>query len=170
MLTPLSTTSHSRRSALKIAGAASIGAIAFAATACTDNGSAQAAVEVDQLTSQADRARADAAAASNSIALAPERVAALTTISAERTAHADALDAEIARAAGGGTGTTSTPSTPSASSTAPAAPAGIDAVRASLAESARSAADLARTTSGYRAGLLGSISAACATQAAVLLP
>ncbi|KJF22196.1 MULTISPECIES: hypothetical protein [Rhodococcus] len=167
MLTPLSTTSHSRRSALKIAGAASIGAIAFAATACTDNGSAQAAVEVDQLTSQADRARADAAAASNSIALAPERVAALTTISAERTAHADALDAEIARAAGGGAGTTSTPS---ASSTAPAAPAGIDAVRASLAESARSAADLARTTSGYRAGLLGSISAACATQTAVLLP
>ena len=167
MLTPLPTTSHSRRSALKIAGAASIGAIAFAATACTDNGSAQAAVEVDQLTAQADRARADAAAASNSIALAPERVSALTTISAERTAHADALDAEIARAAGGTAGTTSTPS---ASSTAAAAPTGVDAVRASLAESARSAADLARTASGYRAGLLGSISAACATQTAVLLP
>lgn len=150
---------------MKIAGAASIGAVAVTATACSDNGTAKTAAEVDQLITQAARARADASAASSAIALAPERVSALTTISAERKAHADALDAEIARAAG----TTPSATTAPSSSTVAPPPTGVDALRTTLTESARSAGDLARTVSGYRAGLLGSVSASCATQVAVLL-
>ncbi|MBY6385125.1 hypothetical protein EEB12_03095 [Rhodococcus sp. WS1] len=145
--------------------AAALGAAAFSLSACTDTGTAEAAAEVDQLTAQAERARSDAAAATAAIALAPDKSASLTTISAERTAHALELDAEIARAAGGGATTTAPPSTSVAN-----APTGVDTLRTSLNDSARSAADLARTMSGYRAGLLGSISASCSTQVAVLLP
>ncbi|MGR6521498.1 hypothetical protein [Rhodococcus sp. MS13] len=145
--------------------AAALGAAAFSLSACTDNGTAEAAAEVDQLTAQAERARSDAAAATAAIALAPDKSASLTTISAERTAHALELDAEIARAAGGGATTTAPPSTSVAN-----APTGVDTLRTSLNDSARSAADLARTMSGFRAGLLGSISASCSTQVAVLLP
>ncbi|MFD6513752.1 hypothetical protein [Rhodococcus sp. NPDC060176] len=145
--------------------AAALGAAAFTLSACTDDGTAEAAAEVDQLTAQAERARSDAASATAAIALAPDKSAPLTTISAERTAHALELDAEIARAAGGSATTTASPSTSAAN-----APTGVDALGTSLADSARSAADLARTMSGYRAGLLGSISASCSTQVAVLLP
>jgi hypothetical protein len=42
-------------------------------------------------------------------------------------------------------------------------------LRDRITKSQQSAADLARTQSGYRAGLLASISAACATEAVVLL-
>jgi hypothetical protein len=51
----------------------------------------------------------------------------------------------------------------------PTAPPTVEALRAQLAESRKTAADLARALSGYRAGLLASISAACAVQAGVLL-
>ncbi|MBJ7478945.1 hypothetical protein ACIQYW_22605 [Rhodococcus erythropolis] len=146
--------------------AAALGAAAFSLSACTDDGTAEAAAEVDQLTAQAERARADAAAATAAIALAPDKSASLTTISAERTAHALELDAEIARAAGGGAATTTAPPSTSVAN----APTGVESLSTSLADSARSAADLARTMSGYRAGLLGSISASCSTQVAVLLP
>lgn len=146
--------------------AAALGAAAFSLSACTDNGTAEAAAEVDQLTAQADRARSDAAAATAAIALAPDKSASLTTISAERTAHALELDAEIARAAGSGASATTAPPSTSVAN----APAGVETLSTSLADSARSAADLARTMSGYRAGLLGSISASCSTQVAVLLP
>lgn len=165
VLTSLPTAPYSRRNALKIAGAASVGALTFGVTSCSDTGTATATAEVDQLIAQADRARADATAASAAIALAPERVSALTTISAERAAHATALDDEISRAAGRAPGAT----TPTVTTTASVPPAGIDSLRESLAESARDAGDLARTASGYRAGLLGSVSASCATQVVVLL-
>ncbi len=57
----MTTTPLSRRSALKMTGtAAALGAAAFSLSACTDNGTAEAAAEVDQLTAQADRARSDA--------------------------------------------------------------------------------------------------------------
>ena len=59
----MTTTPLSRRSALKMTGTAALGAAAFSLSACTDNGTAEAAAEVDQLTAQADRARSDAAAA-----------------------------------------------------------------------------------------------------------
>ena len=109
--------------------------------------------------------------AAAAIALHPDRSAALDLVRVQRTAHADALDAEIARAAGtypDGTTPTTSPSA-SAAPTAPAPPPTLDQLRAELAESQRSAADSARTLSGYRAGLSASISAACATYLAVVL-
>jgi hypothetical protein len=170
-----------RRSALRLAGGGTVGVLALGATAgCAD----KTVYEPDPLAAQEVSARADAAAATAAIALTPQRHAALTTIASERTAHADALLAEINRVIGTyGDGTTpihrtraleapadSGPS-PAASGTSvpPVTPPSIDQLRDRITKSQQSAADLARTQSGYRAGLLASISAACATEAGVLL-
>ncbi|MFD6859566.1 hypothetical protein ACFWCF_19775 [Rhodococcus sp. NPDC060090] len=122
--------------------------------------------EPDPLLAQAARARTDASTATALIAASPDLAAPLTTISSERTAHADALDAEVARVAG-----TTTNDTPSPTTTAPAAEAPtVELLRERLTQSQRSAADVGRTLQGFRAGMLASISAACAVQTAVLLP
>lgn len=152
----------SRRAAIKMTGTTVMLGAASATLAACDTGGEERAAAVDQLVDQADRARADAAAATAAIALVPDKSVQLTTISTERTAHAAELDAEITRAAGAGP-TTSTPAP------ATTAPSGLDAVRTSLTESARAAADLGRTMTGYRAGLLASVSASCTAQVAVLL-
>ncbi|WP_305094728.1 hypothetical protein [Prescottella sp. R16] len=158
----------SRRAALRAAGGVVLGAsVLVAATGCSDSGSSDTSAEVEALTAQAERARRDAANASAAIAAAPDRAAALTVIAAERTAHADALDAEIARA--GGSMSSVTSDTAATSAVVPVPPS-VDLLRTDLAESQKESASLARTQSGYRAGLLGSISAACAVQQAVLLP
>ncbi|MFD6896259.1 hypothetical protein ACFWB0_17125 [Rhodococcus sp. NPDC060086] len=122
--------------------------------------------EPDPLLAQAARARTDASTATALIAASPDLAAPLTTISSERTAHADALDAEVARVAGA-----TTNDTPSSTTTAPAAEAPtVELLRERLTQSQRSAADVGRTLQGFRAGMLASISAACAVQTAVLLP
>ncbi|MFD0364377.1 hypothetical protein ACFQZZ_23310 [Nocardia sp. GCM10030253] len=170
-----------RRTALRLAGGGTVGILALsAAVGCADD----TIYEPDPLAAQEVLARADAAAATAAIALTPQRHAALTTIASERTAHADALRAEINRAVGVyGDGTTPTHRTrsmnapadtgpsPAASGTAVSsvAPPTVDQLRDRLTDSQQSAAELARTQSGYRAGLLASISAACATEAGVLL-
>ncbi|RBO96621.1 hypothetical protein DFR74_101637 [Nocardia puris] len=166
-----------RRTAFRVAGAGAVGALAVGAVAgCTDD----TIHDPDPLAAQEITARADAAAATAAIALAPERHAALTAIAAERTAHADALRDEVARVIGVyGDGTTPvhrtrelTPVSAAASpgaTGAPVAPAGVDELRARLTSSRDSAAQLAATLSGYRSGLLASISAACAAHAEVLL-
>ncbi|WP_327100972.1 hypothetical protein OIE68_20580 [Nocardia vinacea] len=167
-----------RRTALRLAGGTTVGVLAVGAVAgCTD----KTVYQPDPLAAQENLARADAAAATAAIAVTPQRHAALTAIANERTAHADALRAEINRAIGVyGDGTTPTHRTrevtPPASGTSPAAsgastttPPSIDELRTRLAKSQQSAGDLARTQSGYRAGLLASISASCAAQAGVLL-
>ncbi|MCQ4119378.1 hypothetical protein [Rhodococcus tibetensis] len=161
----------SRRAALRFAAVSAIGATGVALLAgCAEDTNTQA--EVDSLVAQARLARRDAASAAAAIALLPERGAALDLVRSQRTAHADALDAEIARAAGtypdGTTPTTSPSASPAPA--APTPPPSIDQLRAELAESQRSAADSARNLSAYRAGLSASISAACATYLAVVLP
>ncbi|MFF0814156.1 hypothetical protein ACFYVR_03205 [Rhodococcus sp. NPDC003318] len=156
----------SRRTALKW-GAAALGvATAATATGCAGTDDDQPA-EPDPLRTALDAAQRDAAAAAAASALAPERAAALSVIAVERTAHADALSAEIARAAGQDPSTTST--TAAATTTAPVTPPTIDELRTMLARSQRGAADLARRVDGHRAGLLGSISAAVAAEQAVML-
>ncbi|MFE7742940.1 hypothetical protein [Nocardia sp. NPDC057455] len=167
-----------RRSALRLAGGATVGVLALGALAgCTGD---DVVHEPDPLAAQEIAARADAAAATAAIAVAPDRHTALTAIAAERTAHADALRTEIDRVIGvyaDGTKpvhrTRASESGPSAvasgSGVPPATPPTVEALRAQLAESRKSAADLARALDGYRAGLLASISAACAVQAGVLL-
>ncbi len=167
-----------RRSALRLAGGGTVGVLALGAlVGCTGD---DVVHEPDPLAAQEIAARADAAAASAAIAVAPQRHAALTAIAAERTAHADALRTEMDRVIGvyaDGTKpvhrTRANGSGPSAvasgSAVPPTAPPTVDALRAQLTESRKSAADLARALSGYRAGLLASISAACAVHAGVLL-
>lgn len=122
--------------------------------------------EPDAFIALAAAARTDAGMATALSAQSPGQAAALTTIAAERTAHAEALEAELLRANGP---TTPAPE-PSPATTAPATPPTIDGLRAALASAQRAAADTARAASGYRAGLAGSISAACAAQNEVLLP
>ncbi|CAM2901017.1 hypothetical protein RHDE110596_06130 [Prescottella defluvii] len=165
MRTPFLTHPLSRRAALRVVGSAALGTTALAATTgCSDSGQADTPAEVDALTTQAELARRDAANATTAIATYPDRAGALGVVATERTAHADALDAEIARAAGAATAETTTPSPQ-----VPAPPT-LEQLRVDLADAQREAARLARNQSGYRAGLLGSISAACAAQQAVLLP
>ncbi|MEU5840399.1 hypothetical protein [Rhodococcus sp. NPDC047139] len=123
--------------------------------------------EPDPLTGQVARGRTDAAIATALVARAPELSGVLGTIASERTAHADALEAEIARMQGATTSFTPT-------STTATTPTGelptVEQLRERLVRSQREAADLAQILSGYRAGLLASISACCAVQTAVLLP
>ncbi|MEU8900213.1 hypothetical protein [Nocardia sp. NPDC048505] len=170
----------SRRTALRLAGSGALGALALGASAACGEEPLQAP---DPLAAQVALAKADAAAATAAIALAPQLQNELSTIAAERTAHAEALQAEIDRVIGVyGDGTTPVPRTRAAvapsgsagpggpsSTPAPATPLEPDQLREQLGRSRQSAADLSRQLSGYRAGLLASISASCATEVGVLL-
>ncbi|MCX5046549.1 hypothetical protein OG921_25590 [Aldersonia sp. NBC_00410] len=171
MLTATHAIRISRRSSLRLLTGAVAIAVVGGATACAANDSGDDAPEVDPLIAAADRARADAAAAIAAIAIAPERGPALQTVADERTAHATALQDEITRAAGHYEDGSTPSTTASATSTGTPAtpPPTIDELRARLIRSQQDAADLARTQSDYRAGLLGSISAACATYAGIVL-
>ncbi|MEV0432849.1 hypothetical protein [Nocardia sp. NPDC050413] len=171
-----------RRTVLRLVGAGAVTVPAVAVLAsCAEDDTVHAP---DSLAAHEVLARADAAAATAAIALAPQAQAALTTVATERTAHADALRAEIDRVIGVyGDGTTPVHRTGvvtvpgSDGAPVPAAdlvsaaqqPISVEQLRARLQHSQQAAATLARTESGYRAGLLASISAACATEAGVLL-
>lgn len=131
-------------------------------------------LRADPLLPVAAAARADAAMAARVVPSAPAQAATLAVIATERSAHADALESEIARAAGVVTpGTAATFAPPLPPSTVPAVPAPnpeptVAALRLSLGGNQQTAAELARTVPAYRAGLLGSIAAACATTLTVL--
>ncbi|MGA5546343.1 hypothetical protein ACPCIR_31335 [Mycobacterium sp. NPDC051198] len=126
--------------------------------------------EVDDLTAQWDRARADSALAADAAAAQPPQAPvtrALNAVATDRSAHAKALADELTRMTGSTpantTTTTTTKSTAKAApgnGTDPSAPS-VDDVVDALKESADRAAGLARRLSGYRAGLLGSIAASC---------
>lgn len=172
----LSRRSLSRRSLFRIAATGTLG-LAFAPilTGCSEDDVADVR-EADQLLEQARLARRDAASAAAAVTVLPDRANALTTISAQRSAHAEALEAEIARAAGtyadGSTPTTATsaPESTTTGPTAPPTPPSVEQLRSELTESQQAAADLAAKLSRHRAGLMASISAACATHVVVLLP
>ncbi|MGL6235429.1 MAG: hypothetical protein ACRC20_08790 [Segniliparus sp.] len=74
-----------------------------------------------------------------------------------RRAHAETLDAQIARL---DPPKTTTSTTATSSSPKPPAPASLDEFKASLAESQRLAGELAKGSSGYLAGLAASVAAA----------
>ncbi|TSD96133.1 hypothetical protein FOS14_17305 [Skermania sp. ID1734] len=161
----------SRRTSLRVARNVAVAGFGAAAlVSCADPNDTTEPPAVDPLVAQADLARRDAAAAQAAIAVLPDRSADLRLIADQRTAHAKALDTEIARVAGAYPNGSHSPGPAAATSTvAPAPPPNLDAMRASLSESQRSAAGLAPSLSGYRAGLLGSISAACGVYATVVL-
>jgi len=95
----------------------------------------------------------------------PLRVKQQPRVSADRSQHAQALTAEIKRLAPTSSATTS----PSTTTTTSGAPPPLASVVTSLKASADSARQLASTSSGYRAGLLGSIAASCTASYTVAL-
>lgn len=129
--------------------------------------------ELADLVGQFERAHADSRLAGLAATTARPRIAPiLTTVASERAAHARALGDEITRLTGGQTPTTPSAPTSAAptSTTSGAAPAPTVAdVTAALQASAEDAARLAVKLSGYRAGLLGSIAAACTASYQVAL-
>ncbi|MDA4100525.1 Tat pathway signal protein [Mycolicibacterium monacense DSM 44395] len=135
--------------------AATLAVVGVSVAAC---GSAPPPPEVDELTAQLDRARADSRLATDAAATARQPMKqTLTTIAAERDAHAQALADELVRLVGTEAPTATAPT----STAAPATPATVREVIGALRQSAESATGLAAQMSGYRAGLLGSIAASC---------
>ena len=123
---------------------------------------------VDDLEAQLTLALRDSELATAAAVGASQPVnAALIEVAAERTKHAQALTTEIARLAVNPTSTSREATTPTTTPTA-AAPPLADVVR-SLRASADSARQLAGTSSGYRAGLLGSIATSCTASYSVAL-
>lgn len=162
----------SRRHALAVLGAALLGPVAVA---CATEPPAPDPLEAELESARADSDLAAAAATSAPRELAP----ALLVVADQRARHATALIEELARAAGkptptpdSGGDTATAAASPTASTTgAPATPPpALADVVAALRRSAQSAATLAPTLSGYRAGLIGSIAAACTTSYTVGLP
>ncbi|OCB50990.1 hypothetical protein A5722_33015 [Mycobacterium vulneris] len=162
-----------RRVLLSAAALALLGATA---AAC---GTTPPQPEVDDLTEQWDRARADSALAADAAAAQPPQAAAtraLNAVAGDRAAHAKALADELTRMTGSAPADTATSTTAPRSTTktipgtqAGASAPGVDDVVDALKESADRAAGLARTLSGYRAGLLGSIAASCTAAYTVAL-
>jgi hypothetical protein len=142
------------------------------ATAC---GSSPPVKDVDALIGALERARDDSQLAGNAAAAAPPTIAAaLSVVADQRAAHARALTDEITRISGeapttsASTSASSTSATPTTSVPPPKPPTPADVV-AALKQSADGASLLATQQSGYRAGLLGSIAAACTAAATVAL-
>ena len=162
----------SRRGVL--AGGAALAALAVLVSAC--GGSRPDAPDVEDLLGPLDQAKHDSALAGAAAAAAgnpPQIAAALTVVAAQRAAHARALAAEIARAAGNVGSSSSETSNPSptdaAAQPAPPPPPPVSDVVNSLRTSAENASRLVATSSGYRAGLLGSIAASCTASYSVAL-
>ena len=151
-----------------LAGGAALAVLGMAVPACS---SPPAPPAVDELESQLTLARRDSELAAAAAAAAETPVsAALTEVAAERAQHAQALTTEIARLAVNPTSTSSETTSPTTTSSAAAAPPpSLADVVKSLRASAASASQLASTSSGYRAGLLGSIAAACTASYTVAL-
>jgi hypothetical protein len=125
----------------------------------------------DPLEAQLDAAHEDSELAAEAAKAAPPVIAPiLNVIADERAQHATALIEEIARAAGKPIPTSTTSSMPSTTTSAAAAPPPtVNDVINALRTSADSAAKLVPTLSGYRAGLVGSIAAACTAAYSVAL-
>ena len=128
----------------------------------------------DPLEAELEAARSDSELATAAARAAkPAVAAALSEVAAERARHATALVEELSRAAGIPTPTETTSTTPTTAGQAggqPPPPPTERDVATALRKSADSAARLVPTLSGYRAGLMGSIAAACTTSFTVGLP
>ena len=147
-------------------GLLALALVGTTATACGAGGPE----EPDPLEAVLAAARSDSELATTAArAATPDMVPALLVVAAERARHATALVEELARAAGKPTPTAGAETTSASAQAAPAS-ATLAAVIGALRRSADSAAKLAPTLSGYRAGLLGSIAAACTASSTVALP
>lgn len=153
-----------------LVGGAALAMFGAVAPACGSHPSPPA---VDELESQLTLAHHDSELATAAAAALPRSHPALTEIASERSQHAQALATEIARVAGPSATTSSQTTSPTTTSGAAASPQlpppSLSDVINSLHASADSAAALAAASSGYRAGLLGSIAAACTAAYTVAL-
>jgi hypothetical protein len=148
----------SRRTALRLGALAALLPVA----ACTSE--PDEPPPPDPLAELAAQARTDAATATAIAEAQPELAPAATAIADARTEHARVLQKEVDRAR---------PPAPSSSSSAkPPAPEvppdGRTALLDALTAAEKSAADLVPTVERYRAGMLGSVAAACASLRVVL--
>jgi hypothetical protein len=147
-----------------LTGGAAVAVLALVAPGCS---SPPAPPAVDELEAQLTLARQDSELATAAAVGTEQQVgAALNQVAAERNQHAQALATEIKRLAP--TSSTS-PTTTATSPAVAAAPPPLASVVKSLKASADSARDVAATSSGYRAGLLGSIAASCTASYSVAL-
>jgi hypothetical protein len=161
LLVPSPQPTVSRRSVLL--SAAALALLGATATAC---GSSTPPPEVDELAAQLDRARTDSQLATDAAASARGAAAqALNTVASERSAHAQALSDELVRMVGQEAPT----ATPTSTTAEPAKAPTVQDVIGALRASAEAAAELAATFPGYRAGLVGSIAAACTAAYTVAL-
>jgi hypothetical protein len=127
----------------------------------------------DPLEAELAAARSDSElAAAAAKAARPASAPALKEVAAERARHATVLLEELSRAAGRPIPTTTDAQATSASPTPdkPAPPPTLRDVSEALRKSAERATKLVPTLSGYRAGLMGSIAAACTALHTVGLP
>ena len=146
-----------------LVGAAALALLSGPVVACA---SSTPPPEVDELAAQLERARTDSQLATDAAAAARGEIAeVLTAVASERSAHAEALSNELVRLQGADAPTTTATST----TAEPARTPNVQDVIGALEASAQSAADLATNSSGYRAGLLGSIAAACTAAFTVAL-
>ncbi|HXS86673.1 MAG TPA: hypothetical protein VN741_13680 [Mycobacterium sp.] len=146
-----------------LTGGVALAALAISAPACS---SPPAPPAIDELEEQLSLARQDSELATTAAAGTDQQVGrALKQVAADRSQHAQALTAEIKRLAPTSSATTS----PSTTTTTSGAPPPLASVVTSLKASADSARQLASTSSGYRAGLLGSIAASCTASYTVAL-
>jgi hypothetical protein len=164
----------SRRGVL--VGGAALAALGVVVSACGQSSPKTSAVE--DLSGPLDQANRDSALATAAAAAAgnpPQIAAALTVVATQRAAHARALATEIARAGGKVESSSTEPTNPSPSDAAAQPPAPpppttpLSDVVNSLRTSAENASRLATTSSGYQAGLLGSISASCTVSYSIAL-
>jgi hypothetical protein len=149
-----------------LTGGVALAVIAIATPACS---APPAPPAVDELEAQLTLAHQDSVlAAAAAVGASQEVSTALKQVAAERAQHAQALTTEIKRVAPASTSPpTTTPATTASAAATPPPP--VADVVTSLRASADSAATLASTSSGYRAGLLGSIAASCTASYSVAL-
>lgn len=119
----------------------------------------------DPLAALAAKARADAELATAIATAQPDLTAAATEVATARTEHAKVLQAEVDRARPPVSSTSTKPTT----TPTPEVPAdGLTALTEALTSAEKAAADLVPSVPKYRAGLLGSVAAGCASLRVVL--
>lgn len=150
-----------------LAGGVALALLGVAAPAC----GSQPPPDVDDLRSLLESARNDSelATAAAATAAPPPIASALATVASERAEHAQALATEIARVSGHATSSVTEVPASAGAETQPASGSTVADVVGALRASADSAGRLAAESSGYRAGLFGSIGAACTTADTVAL-
>lgn len=143
-----------------LAAGATLALFGAVASACGTAPPAPDALEAQVTLARRDAGLAAAAAGSVTTPVTD----ALRAVAERRQAHARVLTAEINRLADPQAESTTAPTEP-----AQAGRASVADVVAALQDSAQRATDLATSSSGYRAGLLGSIAAACTVDHTVTL-